>query len=67
MKSENKRCLSNRAKAVKKELIEQGMTQRELAKKVGVNENYLTDVLAGRKAGNKYWREIAEVLKLDFE
>lgn len=67
MKTENKRCLSDRAKAVKKELIERGMTQRELAKVLGVNANYLTDVLAGRKPGNKYWGKIAEVLHLDFE
>ncbi len=31
---------------VKKRLIDLGMSQRELAKRVGVNENYLTDVLS---------------------
>lgn len=39
---------------VKKRLIELKMTQRELAKKLNMNENYLTDVLAGRKSGAKY-------------
>lgn len=39
---------------VKKRLIELSMTQRELAHEIGVNENYLTDILNGRKAGTKY-------------
>ena len=36
-------------KKVKKQLIELEMTQRDLAKKVGVHENYLTDILNGRR------------------
>lgn len=39
---------------VKKRLIELSMTQRQLAQEIGVNENYLTDILNGRKAGTKY-------------
>ena len=60
-----KRQLSERAKRVKKELIDQGMTQRELAAKVNVNENYLIDMLAGRKPGKKYWDEIEWVLGIN--
>ncbi len=57
-----KRQLSERAKRVKMELIDQGMTQRELAAKVEVGENYLADILAGRRSGKKYWDEIEWVL-----
>lgn len=50
---------------VKKRLIDLGMSQRELAKRVGVNENYLTDVLNGRKPGFKYRGAIISVLNMD--
>lgn len=49
---------------VKKKLIELKMTQRELAKLVGVNENYLTDILNGRRSGRKYKTKIIEILKI---
>ena len=35
---------------VKKRLIELNMTQRQLASEIGVNENYLTDILNGRRS-----------------
>ncbi len=60
-----KRQLSERAKRVKKELINQGMTQRELAAKVGMNENYLTAMLAGSKSGKKYWAKIERILGIE--
>ncbi len=60
-----KRQLSERAKRVKRELINQGMTQRELAAKVGMNENYLTAMFAGDRPGNKYWDEIEWVLGIN--
>jgi DNA-binding XRE family transcriptional regulator len=47
---------------VKKRLVELNMTQRELAKKIGVNENYLTDTLRGRRSGKKYQAAIKFVL-----
>jgi len=50
---------------IKKRLVELNMTQRELANRVGMNENYLTDVLKGRRSGKKYMDEIMEVLGLD--
>jgi transcriptional regulator with XRE-family HTH domain len=49
---------------VKKRLIELNMTQRQLAQEVGMNENYLTDVLAGRRSGQKYRAAIKERLNL---
>lgn len=50
---------------IKKRLVELNMTQRELANRVGMNENYLTDVLKGRRSGKKYMDDIMKVLGLD--
>lgn len=50
---------------VKKRLIELSMTQRQLAVEIGVNENYLTDILNGRRSGRKYRTAIIERLNLD--
>lgn len=52
------------AKIIKKALVDREMTQRQLAGVVGMNENYLTDVLNGRKAGTKYLDEIVRVLEI---
>lgn len=51
-------------KRVKKQLIELEMTQRDLAKKVGVHENYLTDILNGRRSGEKYKEKIQKIIKI---
>lgn len=50
---------------VKKRLVELDMTQRELANAIGVNENYLTDILRGRRSGKKYRPAICRLLELD--
>ncbi|WP_347708638.1 helix-turn-helix transcriptional regulator [Clostridium sp. D53t1_180928_C8] len=50
---------------VKKRLVELKMTQRQLAKNIGMNENYLTDILAGRKSGTKYRDSIIKEIDLD--
>ncbi|HHW39119.1 MAG TPA: helix-turn-helix transcriptional regulator [Bacillales bacterium] len=52
---------------VKKRLIELNMTQRQLAKNIGVNENYLTDILNGRRSGKKYIDRLTKTLALDIE
>ncbi|MDO4720744.1 MAG: helix-turn-helix transcriptional regulator [Peptostreptococcaceae bacterium] len=49
---------------VKKRLLELGMTQGELAKEVGVNQSYLSDVLYGNRAGHKYREEIEKILNI---
>ncbi|AVM69025.1 transcriptional regulator [Lachnospiraceae bacterium oral taxon 500] len=49
-------------KKVKQRLIELDMTQRELAQKVKMNENYITQILTGRKGGYKYRQRINEIL-----
>ncbi|WP_018750681.1 helix-turn-helix domain-containing protein [Paenibacillus sanguinis] len=50
---------------VKMRLLELNMTQRELANDIGVNENYLTDILRGRRSGTKYKTMIRFRLGLD--
>lgn len=60
-----KRQLPAYSRKIKIALIRQGMTQRELAEAVGMNENYLTDVLAGRKSGKKYLHKIEKILRID--
>ena len=50
---------------VKKKLIELNMTQRELANLLGANENYLTDILNGRRSGKKYRSQIIKILKIN--
>lgn len=52
---------------VKKRLIELNMTQRQLAREIGVNENYLTDILQGRRSGTKYRDAINQRLNLKTE
>lgn len=49
---------------VKKRLIELNMTQRELSGRIGANENYLTDILRGRRSGRKYREAIRRELGL---
>lgn len=60
-----KKQIPDRAKVVKKELVDLGMTQRELARELGMNEKYLTDILNGRKPGNKYWDQIEYTLGIN--
>lgn len=50
---------------VKKRLVELNMTQRQLAKDIGINENYLTDILKGRRSGKKYKDAITRKLNID--
>ncbi|MCC5911349.1 MAG: helix-turn-helix transcriptional regulator [Clostridiaceae bacterium] len=57
--------LSTFAVKVKTKLVELNMTQRELANRIGVNENYLTDILRGRRSGQKYKDAIKKCLGID--
>lgn len=63
-RSKDKNYVYIESKRVRKRLIDLNMTQRELAEKVGMNERFLTDVLAGRRPGIKYADKIYEVLGL---
>lgn len=51
--------------AVKKALIEKGMTQVELADRVGANPNYIDLILHGQRSGKKYITRIANILDLE--
>ena len=51
-------------KEIKKKLVELNMTQRKLAEKVNVSENYLTDILRGRRSGKKYMEKIINILAI---
>ena len=50
---------------VKNRLNELNMTQKELAESIGCNENYLTDIMRGRRAGHKYRNQIESYLEID--
>ena len=52
---------------VKKRLLDLGMTQKQLADEIGLNTNYLTDILNGRKPGIKYKDAIVARLNLEEE
>jgi len=38
------------------------MTQRELAEKLNIKEQYLADILSGRRSGKKYINQIYKEL-----
>lgn len=51
----------------KKKMIELGMTQKELAQKIGTTDKYLDLIFHGERSGNKYIYKIAKVLHLNIE
>lgn len=53
--------------AVKKRLWERGMTQKALAAAVGVNRDYLSQILYGLKPGKKYKGKIAALLEIEID
>ncbi|HBV67227.1 MAG TPA: transcriptional regulator [Clostridiales bacterium] len=50
---------------IKKGLVEKNMTQRDLAKKLSMNEQYLADIIHGRRSGNMYIDRIYDELGLN--
>lgn len=60
-----KRKLTTFGIAVKKALVDKGMTQVELANKIGTSKQYLTFILCGERTGNKYMDSIITVLELE--
>ncbi len=54
--------LTDFGRDVKKRLIELGMTQRELAEKIGTSSQYLNAILNGRKTGEKYVPKIIQFM-----
>ena len=51
--------------AVKKALIDKGMSQDELAAMLKTNKRYLSDILYGRRSGDKYKVSIVTLLGID--
>jgi transcriptional regulator with XRE-family HTH domain len=50
---------------IKKTLIEKGMTQIELAEKIGTSNKYLNLIIYGDRSGKKYLNKIAKVLEIE--
>jgi len=63
----DKRKLTPFGKVVKKRLIDKGMTQAELALKIGTSRMYLNLILHGDRSGEKYRDEIMKVLGINSE
>ena len=49
------------------QLFMNGMTQADLAKKIGCSRQYLHKILCGERSGTKYTELICEELGLSFE
>ena len=64
---QRKRQLTPFGMLVKKTLVEKGMTQVQLAEKVGTSNKYLNLILYGDRTGDKYIGGIAKVLNLDLD
>ncbi len=63
MKS-SKRKLTPFGVTVKKRLIDIGMTQAELAERVGTTRIYMNLILHGERSGEKYRDKIVKVLDI---
>lgn len=59
-----KRRLTPFGDRVKEKLIDVNMTQRELAKKIGTSDVYLSMILYGERSGKKYIEDIKKILDL---
>lgn len=57
-----KRELTQYGKQIKHKLIENNMTQVELAEIVGTSKQYLGKILYGERAGTMYLEKIDQVL-----
>ena len=67
MKSRKIGKLTPFGKAVKKRLIDKGLTMSSFAEYIGVDKRYLSDILYGRRSGAKYIAVIAIELDIDLE
>lgn len=50
--------------AVKKSLMDRNMTQKELAEKIGIKQQYLNLIFSGKRPNSKYVEKIKEVLEI---
>ena len=49
---------------IKKALVDLDMTQVELCSQIGCTKQYLQKILSGERSGEKYLKQIAEVLQI---
>lgn len=56
---------SDIGRVVKKALIDQNITQKELAKRSGIAYKSLNRAINGGRSGNKYWPKILSCLGLE--
>lgn len=64
-RKKGKAKLTPLGKAIKKKLVDKGMTQKQLAEELGASETYLCDIFIGRRTGEKYLERMAQILKID--
>lgn len=60
-----KRVLTSYGRMIQKRLIDKGMTQVELADRLGCGPGYLCQILYGERAGTKYREKISELLDIE--
>mgnify|MGYP001625351862 CR=1 FL=1 len=60
-----KRKLTSFGREIKKALIDKGMTQVELANRIGTSAPYLNHIMYGEKSGEKYISKIIDTLDLN--
>lgn len=60
-----KRKLTPYGIKVKNRLVDMNMTQKELAKKLGTSDAYLSMILYGERAGTLYIESINKILNLE--
>lgn len=67
MKTKKTGRLTPFGKAVKKKLIDKGLTMSSFAEHIGIDKRYLSDILYGRRSGAKYVATIAAKLEIDLK
>jgi hypothetical protein len=64
---QKKTTISPLGSIIKKKLIEENKTQKELAQEIGTSEKYLYLMLYGLRSGDKYISTIETVLGISLE
>lgn len=60
-----RRRLTPLGKEIKKKLIDKGMTQVQLADRLGIGKQYLTKIMNGSRSGAKYVDDICSILNIN--
>ena len=60
-----RRRLTPLGKEIKKKLIDKGMTQVQLADRLGIGKQYLTKIMNGARSGAKYVDDICSMLNIN--